>query len=70
VQALYPARIESFSFLLMLPLGTWVKANDLVSEYMDRATEIEPVTSVLGHPNGTLAKNESGLEDRVCLFSQ
>jgi len=25
----------------MLPLGLWVKANDLVSEKMERTTEIE-----------------------------
>jgi len=26
----------------MLPLGPWVKANDLVSETLERAREIEP----------------------------
>jgi len=56
----------------MLPLGPWVKANDLVSDKMERATGIEPYGAQLGtpptlHPTGR-AKNESGREHRLLLI--
>ena len=58
----------------MLPLGPWVKANDLVPDKIERATGIEPRGAQLGTPQRRKptgrAKNESGREHRLCWSSQ
>ena len=58
----------------MLPLGPWVKANDLVPDKIERATGIEPRGAQLGTPQRRKptgrAKNESGREHRLCRSSE